>query len=171
MTTEQTTTERLAEALREIIAECPEPKLPYGRKVVEIARDALAAHEAQPSQTLCESGLLGCPFCGSDADYEPHDHAKHGGHGIVYGVICNLCGASSARNYTSREFAQRRWNARTNVKAAHETTPSLEREALGALKNLADVVESAQWGKRWPGRPHRQMDAARAVLAKAGRGG
>lgn len=31
----------LREALQAIIDECPEPKLPYGKKVVEIAKNAL----------------------------------------------------------------------------------------------------------------------------------
>lgn len=46
--------EQLVEALKEahatlqdIIDECPTPKLPYGVKIVEIARNALAAHQAR----------------------------------------------------------------------------------------------------------------------------
>lgn len=32
-------------ALKEIIEECPNPKLPYGKKVVEIAKEAIAKVE------------------------------------------------------------------------------------------------------------------------------
>jgi hypothetical protein len=37
----------LLDALREIIAECPDPKLPYGIRVVEIAKAAIEAAEGR----------------------------------------------------------------------------------------------------------------------------
>ncbi len=37
----------LLAALRAIVAECPNPKLPYGARVVEIARAAIARAEGK----------------------------------------------------------------------------------------------------------------------------
>ena len=40
-------------------------------------------------------------------------------------------------------------------------------DLLAALKALAEIVDAAQWGKPWPGRPHAEMDAARSAIARA----
>lgn len=41
-----------------------------------------------------------------------------------------------------------------------------QRDALAqALRQLAMYVDAYEWGLKWAGRPHAQMDAARAALA------
>lgn len=40
-------------------------------------------------------------------------------------------------------------------------------DLLAALRALTAVVESYEYGRPWPGRPHAQMDEARAAIARA----
>lgn len=38
---------------------------------------------------------------------------------------------------------------------------------LAALSELAEYVDAYEWGRKWAGRPHEIMDAARAAISKA----
>ena len=40
-------------------------------------------------------------------------------------------------------------------------------DLLAALTKLKDFVASLQWGQKFPGRPHAEMDAAERAIAKA----
>lgn len=47
----------------------------------------------------------------------------------------------------------------------------MDKESLiKALASLASYVDAYAYGRAWAGRPHAEMDIARAVLAKATRG-
>lgn len=50
--------------------------------------------------------------------------------------------------------------------AAPETADKL-RELTEAVEALATYVDAYEWGRKWAGRPHAQMDAVRAALARA----
>lgn len=47
--------------------------------------------------------------------------------------------------------------------AVSKAAPAL----LAALEALAMRVDAQPWGSVWPGRPHAEMDAARAAIAEA----
>ena len=40
-------------------------------------------------------------------------------------------------------------------------------DLLAACKALLAIVEGAQWGRPWPGRPHAEANAARAAISRA----
>lgn len=75
------------------------------------------------------------------------------------GVIADLdpdCDRDETRSHALARF----------IAAAPETAEKL-RELAEAVEALATYVDAYEWGRKWAGRPHAQMDAVRAALARA----
>jgi hypothetical protein len=64
-------------------------------------------------------------------------------------------------------IADVRWRNRDANAAFIVRAVNAHADLVAALKELARIVVAQAWGSTWPGRPHAQMDAARAAISKA----